>query len=235
MAWLAAMVAALHAIPVVAQDSRMTGTLEAVSDERRRGLSWSDNDPALRASLSVPLATGLSLDGAATSLWGSSRHGGADAVLDMGATYARQVGAWRLSAEGRYHLFPGASGQGYGEVGSIAGFLLGPASIDIGARYAPRQSAIGGDNLYLSTAAAIAIPGTPLTLSGHVGRSSGKVREPLVATRLRPDGRYWDHGVALDWYRGRWFAGLRYAGSSIDGPASADSGNRLVARFGLTL
>lgn len=235
MAWLAAMVAALHAIPAFAQDSHMTGTIEAASDERRRGLSWSGNDRVLRASLSVPLATSLSLDGAATTLWDSSRHGGADALLDVGATYARRVGAWRLSAEGRYHLFPGASGQGYGEVGAIAGVLLGPASIDIGARYAPRQSSIGGDNLYLSAAAAIAIPGTPLTLSGHVGRSSGEAREPLAAMRLRPDGRYWDHGVALDWYRGRWFAGLRYAGSSLDGRAGVDGGDRLIARLGLTL
>jgi len=234
-AWLGALGVALHAVPVLAQNAGVSATVEAASDERRRGLSWSESDPVLRGSVSVPVASGLSLDGAATSLWSSDRHGGADAVLDLGATYARQVGGWRLSAEGRYHLLPGASGQGYGEVGAIAGFLLGPASIDIGARYAPRQSSIGGDNLYLSTAAAIAIPGTPLTLSGHVGRSSGEVRDPLAATRLRPDGRYWDHGVALDWYRGRWFAGLRYAGSTIDGPARTDAGDRLIARLGLSL
>lgn len=189
----------------------------------------------LRGSVSVPVTDGLSLDGTATTLWGSNRHGGADAVLDLGATYAKQLGGFRLTAEGRYHLFPGASNLGYGEVGGIAGFTLGPASIDLSARYAPRQSAIGGDNLYLSASSAVAIPGTPFTLSGHVGRSSGDVRDPLRAARLRPDGNYWDHGVALDWYRGRWSAGLRYADTDINAPDSAHAGITLIARLGFTL
>ncbi|MBZ9648441.1 hypothetical protein K9B33_12870 [Sphingobium sp. 3R8] len=241
MAWLGAIMLAGHAVPAAAQmASDPTVTLEVASDERRRGLSWSDGDPVLRGTVSVPVAQGLSLDGAATTLWGSNRYGDADAVIDLGATYMRQLGGWRLSAEGRYHLFPGASGAngdgwGYGEVGAIAGFSLGPASMDLAARYAPRQSAIGGDNLYLSASSAVGIPGTPLTLSGHVGHSSGDVRDAPRATRPRPDGGYWDHGVALDWYRGRWSAGLRYANSSIDGPASRHAGASLIARVGLTL
>jgi uncharacterized protein (TIGR02001 family) len=239
-AWLGALLLAghapSHAHAATAQNaSGITATLEAASDERRRGLSWSDGDPVLRGSVSVPVADGLSLDGAATTLWGSNRHGGADAVLDLGATYAKNLRGFRLTAEGRYHLFPGASNQGYGEVGAIAGFTLGPANLDLGARYAPRQSAIGGDNLYLSTSAAVGIPGTPFTLSGHVGRSSGDARDPLRAVRLRPDGGYWDHGVALDWYQGRWSAGLRYADTDIDAPNSAHAGASLIARVGFTL
>jgi len=235
-AWLGALLLAGHAHVATAQNAPgITATLEAASDERRRGLSWSDGEAVLRGSVSVPVADGLSLDGTATTLWGSNRHGGADAVLDLGATYARDLGGFRLTAEGRYHLFPGASNQGYGEVGAIAGFTLGPANLDLGARYAPRQSAIGGDNLYLSTSAAVGIPGTPFTLSGHVGRSSGDVRDPLRAARLRPDGNYWDHGVALDWYQGRWSAGLRYADTDIDAPNSVHAGASLIARVGFTL
>ena len=227
---------ASHAFPVLAQTASAPAlTVEAASDERRRGLSWSDGDPALRGALSVPVAGGLTLDGAATTLRGSARHGGADAVLDLGATYVRQVGGFRLTAEGRYHLFPGASHQGYGEIGGIAGFSLGPANIDLGARYAPRQSAIGGDNLYLSSSAAVGVPGTPFTLSGHVGRSSGDVRNPSAAARLRPAGVYWDHGVSIDWYQGRWSAGLRYADTDIDAPDSPHAGATLVARLGFTL
>ncbi|KFL47765.1 hypothetical protein IL54_3192 [Sphingobium sp. ba1] len=235
VAWAAAFGLAVHALPAVAQDRGLSATIEAASDERRRGLSWSEGDPVLRSTLSVPVTSGLSLDGAATILWGSARHGGADAAIDIGPSWSQQIGGWRLTAQGRYHLFPGASDQGYGEVGAQAGFLIGPASVDIAAHYAPRQSAIGGDNLYVSAAAAVAVPGTPFTLSGHVGRSSGKVRDPLAAARLRPDGNYWDHGVALDWYRGQWFAGIRYAGSSIDGPVRSHAGDRLIARVGFSL
>ncbi|WP_420146366.1 TorF family putative porin [Sphingobium sp.] len=235
MAWLGAILLTGHALPAAAQyASGPTFTVEASSDERRRGLSWSDGDPVVRATASVPVADGLSLDGAATSLWGSPRHGGADAVVDLGANYAKQLGGFRLTGEGRYHLFPGASHQGYGEVGAIAGFAIGPASIDLAARYAPRQSAIGGDNLYLSAGGAFAIPGTPLTLSSHVGRSSGDVRDPLVARRLRPGGGYWDYGVAIDWYRGRWSAGVRYADTDIDAPDSLHAGATLVSRVGFS-
>ncbi|SEJ39887.1 conserved hypothetical protein [Sphingobium sp. AP50] len=236
VAWLGALLLAGHAVPATAQYAAgTTVTLEAASDERRRGLSWSDGDPVLRGSLSVPLTEGLSLDGTATTLWGSDRHGGADAVLDLGATYAKQLGGWRLTAEGRYHLFPGAAGQGYGEVGAIAGFALGPANVDLGARYAPRQSAIGGDNLYLSASGAFAIPATPFTLSAHVGHSSGDVSDPVQAARLRPGGSYWDHGVAIDWYRGRWSAGLRYADTDIDAADNTHAGASLIARVGFTL
>jgi len=210
-------------------------TIDAMSDDRRRGLSWSDGDPALRAALSVPVASGLSLDGAATTTRRGARHGGADAAIDLGATWLHQLGGWRLGAEARYHLFPGASGQGYGEAGATAGVTLGPASVDLAARYAPRQSAIGGDSLYLSAGAALGLPGTPFTLSGHVGRSTGDTRDPTRAARLRPGGNYWDHGVALDWYGRRWSAGLRYADTDIDAPGVAHAGATLIARVGLML
>ena len=234
-AWLGALLLASHAMPATAQYAgRPSVTVEAATDDRRRGLSWSDGNPVLRGALSIPIAEGLSLDGAATTLRGSARHGGADAVVDLGATVVRQLGGWRLTGEGCYHFFPGASDQGYGEVGAIAGFTLGPAGVDFAARYAPHQSAIGGDLLYVSAAASAAIPGTSLTLSGHVGRSTGDTRDPVRAARLRPGGNYWDHGIALDWYRGRWSAGLRYADTDIAAPDNAHAGASLIGRVGVT-
>lgn len=213
-------------------------SLEASSDERRRSISWSNGNPVLSAELAATVADAVTVRAGATSLWGRNRHGDADAVVDLGAAYEHRLGGWTLSIQGDYHLFPGASGQGYGEIGANAAFLLGPASLDLFARYAPDQDNIGGDNLYIGTSAAIAIPATPFTLSGHVGRSSGGTDDPARAARLRPDGRYWDHGVALDWYRGRWNAGLRYANSSIDddgSPARRNTGARLIAHIGLSL
>ncbi|MGC4249907.1 MAG: TorF family putative porin [Sphingobium sp.] len=235
-ALICSVLATASAVPAHAQyASGLSATVEVASDERRRGISWSAGDPVVRGTLSLPVAEGLSLDAAAVSLWGSDRHGGADAVADLGATYAWQIGGWRLSAEGRYHLFPGASHRGYGELGAGAGFLIGPASIDLSASYAPKQSAIGGDNLYLAASAAVGVPGTPLTVSARIGRSSGNADNPVRAAQLRPDGTYWDHGVSIDYLQGRWFAGLRYANSSIDGPYSAHTGASLIARFGLSL
>lgn len=223
-----------------AQSTAPSLQIEAASDERRRGISWSEGAPVLRAAASVPLTPTWALDAAATTLRGSDRHGGANAAIDLGATLTRPVGGgWTLSATGRYHLFPGASGQGYGEVGATASFLIGPATMDLFAFYAPDQSAIGGDHLYVGTSAAIGIPATPLTLSAHIGHSSGSRDDPARSRRLRPEGSYRDHGVALDYYRGRWSAGLRYTDSSIgkgNGTiATRHAGASLIARLGLSL
>ncbi|MFC4593611.1 TorF family putative porin [Sphingobium tyrosinilyticum] len=236
LALASGLIACASASPALAQyESGVSATVEAASEERRRGLSWSDGEPVLRGSISMPVAKGLSIEGATTSLWGSDRHGDADAVIDLGAVFARQFGGWSLSAEGRYHLFPGASGPGYGEIGAGAAFLIGPASVDLSANYAPKQSAIGGDNLYLSASAVVGVPGTPLTVSARIGRSSGDVRDPVRAARLRPNGAYWDHGFNIDYLKGRWFAGLRYADSSIDGPGSHHAGATLIGRVGFNL
>lgn len=213
----------------------LTASIGVASDERRQGLSWSDGDPVVRGRLSVPVYEGLSLDGATVALWGSDRHDGAAAVVDVGPSYVRQIGAWRLTADARYHLFVGASGQGYGEIGAGAGFLVGPISVDLMGSYAPRQTSIGGDNLHLSASAFVGVPGTPLTMSAWVGRSSGDVRNPAKAARLRPDGTYWDHGVGVDYLKGCWSAGLRYVNSSIDGPSRRDAGASMVGRVGLSL
>jgi len=209
--------------------------LEAASDERRRGISWSEGDPVLGASASLSVLPSLSLDVAATSLRGSARHGGADAVIDIDADYGMQLGAVRVQALGSWHAFPGTSGMGYGEVGAGLGYQFGPAAFDLFARYAPDQAAIGGDNLVLGSALAIGIPRTPLTLSAHLARSSGSNDDPVRARRLRPDGAYWDHGVALDYHRGRWSAGLRYSSSSIGKGAAFHAGPALIARIALNL
>lgn len=234
LALVAAMISVASATPALAQyASGVSGSIEVASDERRRGLSWSEGDPVVRGTISAPVADGLSLDATAVTLWGSDRHGNADAVIDVGPTFVRQVGGWRLSGEARYHLFPGASGQGYGELGAGAGFLIGPASIDLFASYAPSQSAIGGDNLYLSASAMAGVPGTPFTLSARIGRSSGQVSDPSRAARLRPDGAYWDYGIGVDYLKERWTAGLRFADSNIAGPGSRHAGASLIGRLAL--
>lgn len=231
-----ASIAGASAGPAYAQYAEdVSASIEVATDERRRGLSWSDGDPVVRGSILIPVAAGLSLEATAVSLWGAERHGGADAVADLGAAYVRQTGGWRLRAQARYHLFPGAAGQGFGELGAGAGYLIGPASVDFHAVYAPRQSSIGGDNLALSVSAAVGVPGIPITVATWIGRSSGDARDTVAAARLRPDGSYWDYGASVDYLKGRWSAGLRYTDSSINAPGSCHTGATLIGRVGLSL
>jgi hypothetical protein len=124
----------------------------------------------------------------------------------------------------------------YGELGVAAFYALGPVALDAGADYAPRQAAIGGSNLYLSAGAAVGIPGTPLTVSMSVGRSTGDTVDPARAARLRPQNRYHDWRIGVEHVRGAVSLGLDYVGTDIDAPSLSrfadvrHAGDRLLAR-----
>ncbi|KQX20093.1 MULTISPECIES: TorF family putative porin [unclassified Sphingomonas] len=210
------------------------------SDERRRGLSWSDGRPAAGARLSLQPADGLSLSVAGTTLRGSARHDGASAGIDSAIVYRRDFGAVRADAQISHHAFPGHGGADYVELGGGAGTMIGPLQLDLFALYAPRQDAIGGDNLYLAANASVAVVGTPFTVGARVGRSSGDADDPIRSARLRPHGRYVDAALRIDYVRGPFTLGVDltdtwHGGRIATGPIAADSGRRLAARIGFSL
>jgi hypothetical protein len=190
--------------------SRPELSIDLMTDERRRGISWSDGDPAAAASLYWAPAGPFWTEVAAVTLRGSARHGGADAVVDWSGGLQHDIGPWRLGARGAVHIFPGRSGLAYGELGGSAGFTLGPALVEALALYAPPQDAIGGDNLYLRGGISVGIPATPVTLSAGIGRSSGSVDDPVKAARLRPAGSYTDYQLGIEYRQARWSAGLTF-------------------------
>ncbi|WP_204283871.1 TorF family putative porin, partial [Klebsiella pneumoniae] len=65
--------------------------------------------------------------------------------------------------------------------------------------YAPSQSAIGGDNLYLFASANAGIPATPLSASATLGHSTGSTDDPVRAARLRPLGDYTDWRLGMEY------------------------------------
>lgn len=210
------------------------------SDERRRGLSWSDGRPAASARLSLQPADGLSLSVAGTTLRRSARHDGATAGIDSAIVYRRDFGAIRADAQISHHAFPGHGGAGYVELGGGAATTIGPIQLDLSGLYAPRQDAIGGDNLYLAAGASVAVVGTPFTIGARIGRSSGDSDDPLRAARLRPHGRYVDAALRIDYVRGPFTFGVdltdTWHGRRIAaGPIAGDSGRRLAARIGFGL
>jgi len=207
--------------------------VELSSDQRRRGLSWSDGRPTVEASVSAPVGGLVTLGAGASALRDSARHGGADVGIDLSAHVQRDLGPWQLSGGVTGHVFAGASGLSYVEIDGRVSQSLGPARISAGASYAPAQGAIGGDNLYLSAGLDLGVPGTPLSLYGRVGRSSGRVDDAVRAMRLRPAGHYWDHAVGVEYLAGPFALGLRYTDTDIGavaaGPyADAHVGARLA-------
>lgn len=214
--YLAAALLLLPATAARAQDGGgVSATVEATTDHRRRGLSWSDGEAALDASVALAVAGGLRVEGRATTLRGSPRHGGADAALDASVAYTTRFGGWSLTAGATGHAFPGERGLHYGELDASLGYLIGPIEVEALASYAPDQSAIGGDNLHLAARATASLPGTPWSLSAHVGRTSGGADDPLRAARLRPAGSYTDWGLRLERVTQRYAVGVRYTGTDI--------------------
>lgn len=221
---------------------RPTASIEASTDHRRRGLSWSDGDPAIDVYASVPIGGGFSASGRATTLRGSDRHAGADAAFDLTAGWRRDSGAFQLRADATAHLFAGGSGDlDYVELGGGAGTLIGPLQVELLASYAPDQAAIGGENLYVGARGILGVPATPFTVIAHVGHSSGSTDDPLRAARLRPGGDYLDWGLAVERSTGPLTLGLRYTGTDVDTRVplpplaeAGDSGDRLTGFVSLS-
>ncbi|MBB3347549.1 MULTISPECIES: TorF family putative porin [unclassified Sphingomonas] len=235
---LAALTGAALVSPAAAQVAPHAG-VEVATDERRRGLSWSDSQLAPAAWARIDLPSGIDLGARVTGTRGDPRHGGADAVIEPTLGYSRLAGGFRLDGFVTGHLFTGAGGAlDYGELGAGASYTLGPIEAGAEARYAPSQSAIGGDNLYLGVRGRVGIPATPWTLAASLGRSSGSVDDPVRAARLRPTGSYRDWSVGLEHITGPVTLALVYTGTDISDDAVVISpyaaldhaGDRIAAR-----
>ena len=207
------LIGTLAASPASAQ--RLTGGIEAATDESRRGLSWSEGRIATSVDLSLP-AGPLEASARVAAVRDSVRHDGAEVVgdLELGAT--TDLGPFRMRGHVTGHIFAGArSKMDYVELGGSASYSLGPLRLDAGAVYAPDQSAIGGSNLYLYAGANAGIPTTPLSASVSIGRSSGDTDDPVRAARLRPTGTYSDWRIGLEYNRFPVTLGLDYVGTDI--------------------
>lgn len=227
-----ALLAGIAAAPAVrAQAPAVYPSIEVATDENRRGLSWSDGRATASADLAVesgPVSGSVRV----SALRGSPLHDGADAVIDLALRAAQDIGPLEVALRGAVHLFSGAeSKQDYAEVGASAAYMIGPLRLNAGADYAPSQSAIGGDNLYLFAGADVGIPATPFTVYGHVGHSSGDTDEDSLANRLRPRGDYADWRLGTDYVAGPLVLSVEYVGTDIPPERVHDDRAVVRARF----
>ncbi|MET0238854.1 MAG: TorF family putative porin [Sphingobium sp.] len=222
-----------HGGPAAAQDVHSPSvSIELASDLRLRGLSWSDGRPSLGAWADVPLSSATSMKASLYTANGAARSGGGDVALAMGLRQRLSDGPVRIDAGGGCRAFPGGA-SAFCEVEADAAYDIAWITLGAGIAYAPRQHAIGGDNLYTHMRARAAVPGQPWAVDVHVGRSAGAVTDPVRADRLRPDGaRYRDHGIGLSYGRGRLGGGIRYVGATGTGHAR-DADDTLVAHIAL--
>lgn len=207
--------------------------IEASTDLRRRGLSWSDGRPAIEAWGAVPISGGFSVMAGAATLRGSPRHGGADALAEAALRYTCQADAWTVSADVQYLAFLGAPGRNYAQLRASAARDVGPLQLAAQAGWAPAQAAIGGSNLHLGARAAVGIPGTPVTLAAAIGRSLGRDDGSGRSDRLRPGGDYTDVRIDADYVAAAVTLGASFTTTTVAGGSAVNAGPRLLVRAAL--
>ena len=167
------------ATPAFAQDEAaeeaegpfsVSGGIAVVSDYRFRGVSLSDKDFAIQPTITISHESGFYV-----GAWGSNlaENAGDDLELDL---YAGFSGGDKVTYDigATYYIYPGVSSFNYVEFTGKLGTTVGPATIGGQLSYVPSQDNTGNtDNFYVATNAAIAVPDSPITLTGSIGLEDG--------------------------------------------------------------
>jgi uncharacterized protein (TIGR02001 family) len=211
------------ATPAMAQDEAepapavtVTGSVTGVTDYRFRGLTQSAEDPAFQAGVNVNHESGFYV-----GLWGStiddttSLPGYGNVEIDAFVGYTKTFeSGFGVDGGLLYYIYPdGASGvktDWFEPYASIM-YTAGPVTAKVGANYSwgGQAGLAGNDSLYLRGDLTVAVPGTPISLLGHVGLSDGQLAV------LSPDGNYVDYmlgvEVAKDFVKG----GVQFVNTDI--------------------
>jgi uncharacterized protein (TIGR02001 family) len=170
----------LFAAPAFADDTAppsdftITGSAAIVSQYRFRGISQSDNKPAVQGAITLSHSSGFYV-----STWGSSASAGNSTVniggteIDVYGGYAKEFAGVKVDVGVYGYLYPGASGLNYYEVYGNLSKSFGPVGAKVGVYFAPNQKNTVKDNTYVFGELGTAIPGTPLSLHSHLGYTSG--------------------------------------------------------------
>ena len=172
----------LAATPALADDTAppsdftISGNASLVTEYRFRGVDLSGGDIAIQGGIDISHSSGFYI-----GTWGSSLD---EDTVGYGHTELDLYGGWTGDiADGVtadvgviYYAYPNAPAGDFDYIEFYAslGFTIGPASATVGAAYAPDQDSLGNtDNIYVYTDLGADIPGTPVSLSAHLGYTDG--------------------------------------------------------------
>lgn len=214
----------------------VSGSLALVSDYRFRGVSQSNEEMAIQGGITVSHASGFYVGTWASNLAGWGQFGGSNMELDLIAGYKMPVGSATLDVGVTWYMYPGGSDiSDFAEPYVKVSGTVGPASLTAGVAYAPKQQALGNwsstgalssagifdspnakdDNLYIWTDVSGGVPGTPVTLKGHVGYSNGNPGLGPNGTSVTPTGEYVDWLLGADVAVGKLTFGVAYVDTNI--------------------
>lgn len=178
---LALMATTVFAAPAHAMEPgggfSVSGNAALVTDYRFRGVSLSDGDIVIQGGIDLEHDSGFYVGTWASSIEDSSVFGHTE--LDIYAGWSGAISSGLTFDVGVLaYLYPNGNvgNADYIEPYAALAYSVGPAEITIGVAYAPNQDALGDDdNLYVYTGLGIGVPGTPLTVSGHLGYTAGSL------------------------------------------------------------
>ena len=207
---------------------KVTGGATLISDYRFRGLTQTNEDPALQGTINVNHESGFYV-----GVWGSTIDGGTDgstpALTGYGDVELDLYGGYTKTFSNGvgvdvgllYYYYPdGASGLNtdFFEPYASLTYTIGPVATKLGAAYAwGGQDGLdftGGkdDNIYAFLDASVGVPTTPLTLKAHAGYSNGSLG---LANPVAGDDDYWDWSLTAEFVRGPLKAGVSYVDTDV--------------------
>lgn len=169
------------AAPAMAQDEdagigvEVSANVTLASEYKFRGVNLSDGEFAIQGGVDVGLPAGFYVGTWASSL-DEQTVGFGSTELDIYGGWAGEFGNLSTDVGVIMYMYPdaGAGDFDYIEFYGSVGVGLGPADLTVGVAYAPDQDSLGGtDNFYLYTDVGVGVPGTPITVTGHLGYTDG--------------------------------------------------------------
>lgn len=198
--------AASIAAPCAAADAfSLEGEVALVSDYRWRGLSLSDENPAILTEATLYHESGFWAWGSANSV--SSDYGGSE--LAIGAGYTRELASIEWTAGVTRYFYPGEEDFDYNEFALSAARAFGPVSLSAGVEFTPEQDNVVEDDTYTWLGWEIAGP-ADVRLEGHVGEDDG-------AFAATPYANDFSIGAAVPIHQAE--LGLAYIESDSEGAA----------------
>lgn len=213
----------------VPKDFSFTGGATLTSDYRFRGLTQSDENPALQATVTVNHVSGFYAGAWASTIDGGldgstpQRTGYGSAEVDLYGGFAKTLSSGiGLDAGLLYYLYPdhakGVNTDFFEPYASIS-YTIGPVAAKLGGAYAWGGqkgldfSAGSDDNLYVYGELSGSVPATPLTLKAHLGHTSGALG---LVNPSAADRDYWDWSLNAEAVVRRHFKlGVSYVDTDI--------------------
>jgi uncharacterized protein (TIGR02001 family) len=211
----AAVIASLWTSSAAAMD--VSGEAGVVSDYRYRGVSLSNGNPAVQASVTLEHDFGLY-----ATVWSSTLGHGTQTELDWTGGCSKELSkGFSLDFSSTYYSYPSHGSENYFEGTALATMTRGGAEVSLGYSFVPGQRATRDENGskhrngYAFGKVAYELPKMPLSLNASLGYERGWFDEV-------ERGGKWDWSVGADVKLKPVGIGLAYVGSNAD----ADAGHR---------